>query len=353
MTTEKALTVAQPSALSDESQETLDRLVLVKDTLAPDLTLGELQLFALVAHRSGLDPFARQVYAVKRKGRMTIQTGIDGYRSIAARTGEYNGQDEPVYGPDCSCGKGSRHPESSTVRVYRKGMDHSIAATAYWHEYVPEAGPSGMGDVMWRKMPHVMIAKVAEALALRKAFPWDPTRKSGIGSDIYTADEMAQAESDPQPDLRSRIEARAHQDGMTLREFADAVSEMDPEAIRRVREEMYPDASGVKDLTDVQREALLARLQAGPTGDAGDEEEDGSPSEEQAEEGVYEEVPEEPRFTDGTTGEEPPPDHVPLGNPPIHADGACPVASPIDGSTCDREKGHRGRHRSSDMAQSW
>lgn len=346
MTDNKGLVVQDQRAvaLSDESQAILDRLVIVKDTLAPDLTLGELQLFALVAHRSGLDPFARQVYAVKRKGRMTIQTGIDGYRSIAARTGEYDGQDDPVFGPDCTCGKNPKHPESCTVRVYRKGMGRPVPATAFWHEYVPDAGQSGMGDVMWRKMPHVMLAKVAEALALRKAFPWDPTRQSGIGSDIYTADEMAQAESEPQPDLRARIEARS-QPGLTLREFADAVSEFDPDAIRRAREEMFPDVQVVKDLSDAQRADLLVRLTSSSTDDAEDEGDDGQSLEEQAEEGSFQEIEEEPRFTDGTTGEEV------EASAPAKAD--CPVVSPIDGATCDREKGHRGRHRSSDMAQSW
>jgi hypothetical protein len=131
---------------------------------------------------------------------VTFQTGIDGYRSIAARTGMYDGQDEPEYGPVCECGdnRPAGHPEFATVRVYRKGVTRAIAATAYWHEYKPGAGQSGHGDDMWMKMPRVMIAKVAEALALRKAFPYDPENRQGIGADIYTADEMSQA-GDPAP----------------------------------------------------------------------------------------------------------------------------------------------------------
>ena len=115
----------------------------VREVLAPDLSGDELKLFAMVAARSGLDPFAKQIYAVKRKGRVTFQTGIDGYRSIAARTGMYDGQDEPEYGPACGCGdnRPTGHPEWATVRVYRKGVTRAIAATAYWHEYKPEAGP--------------------------------------------------------------------------------------------------------------------------------------------------------------------------------------------------------------------
>lgn len=178
--------------------EMLAGLKTVQSVLAPDLNPEELRLFAMVANRSGLDPFAKQIYAVKRKGRVTFQTGIDGYRSIAARTGMYDGQDEPEYGPVCACQETpAGHPESATVRVYRKGVTRAIAATAFWHEYKPADN-----DFMWQRMPRVMIAKVAEALALRKAFPYDPERREGIGADVYTADEMAQADRAPAPPER-------------------------------------------------------------------------------------------------------------------------------------------------------
>jgi phage recombination protein Bet len=198
--TDRALTTAQ----------VLQGLGTVRGVLAPDLNDEELRLFAMVANRSGLDPFAKQIYALKRKGRVTFQTGIDGYRSIAARTGMYDGQDEPEYGPVCECGddRPAGHPEFATVRVYRKGVTRAIAATAYWHEYKPDKGENGRGDAMWTKMPRVMIAKVAEALALRKAFPYDPENRQGIGADIYTADEMSQAGTPepraPQPTLAEK-----------------------------------------------------------------------------------------------------------------------------------------------------
>ena len=232
-------------ALAPESREILEGLMVVRETLAPDLTAGELQLFALVAARSGLDPFARQIYAVKRQGRMTIQTGIDGYRSIAARTGEYDGQDEPTFGPNCPCDLQPKpHPESATVRVYRKGMGRPVGATAFWHEYVPDPRAA----MMWTKMPHVMVAKVAEALALRKAFPWDPNARTGIGSDIYTTEEMAQAENVPpvRPSWRGSRPGRPRSPvpACSLRYFAEAVREMDPLEIVRIRSEMFPEASG-------------------------------------------------------------------------------------------------------------
>jgi phage recombination protein Bet len=182
-------------------------LQTVKNVLAPDLSDDELKLFAMVAARSGLDPFAKQVYAVKRKGRVTFQTGIDGYRSIAARTGMYDGQDEPEFGPWIE--KPFGHPEFCVVRVHRKGVEHPISATAYWDEYKPQDN-----DFMWQRMPRVMLAKVAEALALRKAFPYDPDAKHGIGADLYTTEEMTQADRGtsapvvPQPTARERVAMR-------------------------------------------------------------------------------------------------------------------------------------------------
>jgi phage recombination protein Bet len=276
------------------ANEILSGLKTVQSVLAPDLTPEELQLFAMVANRSGLDPFAKQIYAVKRKGRVTFQTGIDGYRSIAARTGMYDGQDEPEYGPPCACGdkRPEGHPEFATVRVYRKGVTRAIAATAYWHEYKPEAGQSGQGDVMWTRMPRVMIAKVAEALALRKAFPYDPERKHGIGADVYTSDEMDQADRpatvrEPAPSLAERAAAKAAEVNATgvpsdAAEVASPEPTAEPSAPGLSRDEfltglertgispqyaanrasvLFPGVKGTE-LTDEQRAELLSDITA-------------------------------------------------------------------------------------------
>lgn len=187
---DKALVKAPSSAVADISDQ---ELAVLRDALNPDLNPTELRLFGLVAKRSGLDPFAKQIYAIKRQGKVKFQTSIDGYRSIAERTGDYDGQDEPVFSGPCACGQEPKgHPESATVAVYRKSMGRPIKATAFWHEYKPAPGtrPDGKpgdGDVMWRKMPRVMLAKVAEANALRKAFPY-------VMADVYTAEEMEQAD---------------------------------------------------------------------------------------------------------------------------------------------------------------
>jgi len=172
----------------DFSQEQIN---LIKSQIAPKATDDELKLFVYQAKRTGLDPLARQIYAIHRKSKdykgdwvekMTIQTSIDGFRVIAERSGDYAGQDEPVFVKD----DGDLYCK---VTVYRFRGDIRYPAAvgvAYWKEYVQtdrEGKPSGL----WAKMPHTMLSKVAEALALRKAYPQDL-------SGLYTWDEMNQAE---------------------------------------------------------------------------------------------------------------------------------------------------------------
>ena len=206
MTSELAPSAVSPAVAA--AYQVYERLNTVRNVLAPDLNDQELSLFALVAQRSGLDPFAKQIHAVKRKGRVTFQTGIDGYRSIAERTREYDGSDLPEFGPDCGCdGRPKPHPEWArvTVRRFANGRHMEQTGEAYWHEFNPVDN-----DFMWVKMPRNQLAKCAEALGLRKAFPY-------VYADIYTDDEMAQAgpaentavaAAAAQPTARERLAAR-------------------------------------------------------------------------------------------------------------------------------------------------
>lgn len=159
---------------------------LIKRTIAKDCTNDELALFLEVCRSSGLDPFRRQIYAIVRgsgdKRQMSIQTGIDGYRLLAARTGDLAGIDDPVYDAE-----ETEHPAWARVTVWRWSHDQRVpyTATARWKEYaaVYDGKPSGK----WRDMPYLMLGKCAEALALRRAFPAEL-------SGVYTPDEMAQAD---------------------------------------------------------------------------------------------------------------------------------------------------------------
>jgi len=130
-----------------------------------------------------LDPMQRQICAVWRFDKaagdevMQVQTQIDGYRVIAARTTQYAGSDDPIFDADDT---GNIHSCTQTVWRIVHNVRCPFTATAYWKEYKPSAG------FMWDKMPHTMIAKCAEALALRKAFPAD------LGG-LYIDAEMEQA----------------------------------------------------------------------------------------------------------------------------------------------------------------
>jgi phage recombination protein Bet len=181
--------VAPTSAVDPVIAEAMamrERLVPLKNALGiQDLTDQEMDLFAMVALRMRLDPFQKQIYAVKRQGKVTFQTGIDGFRSSAEETGQYRGSEEPEYGP--MIGSNPVHPEWARVTVLRRMPDGELvrqSATAYWDEYVV----TGSQGFQWTKMPRVMLAKCAEAAAFRKAFP-------KRFAQVYESAEMQQAEA--------------------------------------------------------------------------------------------------------------------------------------------------------------
>jgi phage recombination protein Bet len=153
------------------------QIELIKRTVAKDATDDELQMFLQVCKGAKLNPFLKQVHFVKFGGNASIIVGIDGFRSTAERTGAYAGSDDAVI--EEKDGK----PVKASVTVYKivQGERYSFTATARFSEY-------STGKQKWASMPFTMIAKCAEALALRKAFP---QQLSGF----YTPEEMEQAET--------------------------------------------------------------------------------------------------------------------------------------------------------------
>jgi phage recombination protein Bet len=224
-----AISTANPSAVYDGRQ-----LDLIRRTVAADCNQSEFDLFVTVARRTGLDPFRKQIYAVvygkddAAKRKMTLITGIDGMRAIAARSGRYRpDEDEPEYTYD----EGLKGPENplglvkARVKIWiadamRQGGWKPVTGLAHWDEFAPIKEESSEGyrwvdtgevwpdsgkpkkrkvaneggeivrmvdpKTQWPKMPRIMLAKCAEAQALRKAFPEDL-------SGLYEHAEMDQA----------------------------------------------------------------------------------------------------------------------------------------------------------------
>lgn len=187
MSNQGVLTVATNQDFWDDKQ-----LAALKQIGLENAPKGELGVFLHYCQRTGLDPFARQIYMIARGGKYTIQASIDGLRIVAQRSGRYLGQTSTLW-----CGEDGvwkdvwlekTPPVAAKVGVYVQGNEHPTYAVAKFESYA--VSYSGKLSGLWAKMPDLMIAKCAEALALRKAFPQDL-------SGVYTSEEMDQVDSQP------------------------------------------------------------------------------------------------------------------------------------------------------------
>ena len=178
-------------AIEDQEESERKRIDLIKKTVCKGASDDELNLFLHACRHTGLDPLMRQIYSIKRGNDRTIQLGIDGFRLIAERTGCYSPGRQSTYQYNEKWDK----ILSCTAYVMKKTSDgtwHEVAATAYFDEYYVEK------NTIWKEKPHCMIAKCAECLALRKAFP---ANLSGV----YGDDEMGQAKLEPIQEVEAEI----------------------------------------------------------------------------------------------------------------------------------------------------
>lgn len=163
-----------------------EQLDVMRQTVAAGTSPAEFALFLEVCKHRKLNPFNREIYVIPNKGKMTFQVSIDGLRLLAERSGKYQGQIGPFW-----CGKDGQWqevwledapPAAAKVGVIRSDFREPIYAVAKLKSY------KGTTPI-WEKMPDLMLAKCAESLALRRAFP---DQMAGL----YTREEMAQAEND-------------------------------------------------------------------------------------------------------------------------------------------------------------
>lgn len=219
----------QPTQLARRAEMfTADQEQMIRDMYAPGSSDLEFAVLLATAKARRLNPILGQIHFVKRKDRAqdennkwidvykwTVQVSIDGLRSKAEETKEYDGQDEPEFEDD------DQGPIVARVRVYRRGFSRPFVGVARWREYA-QTKVGGEPVHMWAKMPYHMLAKCAEALALRKAFP------EALGG-LYTADEMGQTENPERKAPRARVEQqeapRITQGTPPARKLADVIAE--------------------------------------------------------------------------------------------------------------------------------
>lgn len=155
---------------------------IIQATVAKGISPADFAHFEHLCLSKGLDPLAREVYAINRGGKTSIQVSIDGFMAMANRTGLLDGMEVIYYdaeGNGTEVWLSNKPPVACLVRVWRKGCSHPFSASVRMESYK-------QNSPLWRNMPEVLLSKCGVTLALRRGF-------ADIMSGLYSAEEMDQA----------------------------------------------------------------------------------------------------------------------------------------------------------------
>ena len=231
--------------------------------------------FIQACRRTGLDPTAKQIYAALIGGKWTILTGVDGFRVVAQRSGQYTGQ-TPIqwtadgvtwvdaWLPELQGGKKGDKPAAARIGILRKGFTEPLMQVVTWAEFGKSSGN-------WNDRPAHMLAIRAETHALRRAFPND-------FSGLYTPEDFDTDAVDtddaivilPSKDWKGMLDAATTKDEVTAvvdeiksiddgREFTDELRTYALArygTLSRAEAPTEPETSGVEDTPDEPDEPL-------------------------------------------------------------------------------------------------
>ena len=152
-----------------------DEINTIKNTVAKGASDSELKMFLSLASAHGLNPFQHEIWFVKMGGQNAIITARDGYLKIAQNNPHFRGMESDViYSGDkfrkdkdgitheyTLANRG--HIVGAYATVYRDDRDKPAYFFAPFDNYNKRGG-------VWQQYPHAMIIKVAEAMALKRAF---------------------------------------------------------------------------------------------------------------------------------------------------------------------------------------
>lgn len=244
-----------------------DRFALdvLRDQFAPDASDLDLQHFAYACGRLKLDPYAEQICLIGRnqkvrddRGRETWrlifrpQITVAGRRAIAGRTGRLAGIEGPQWCPPRRYGSdGERlplewldvwddddnYPYAARCLVWPTGWDHPVNGTVKWSEFAVTLGSGDQTKLspFWKRSPAHMLGKVAESLALRRAFP-----------EVETAVAYLDQAADREPDDANLItEAEAGTPPVSAALSPSIGPAADPERVPDYVYDNLPEAGGV------------------------------------------------------------------------------------------------------------
>lgn len=190
------------NATNEKNVSNQSMLSLLKSTVAIGATEDELKMLLYLSKEYNLDPLKKEIYLIKYSGRSSILTSRDGYLKIANEHPEFNGlESDVVYHGD----KLSKREDGSLLieygpehlafdkpkltgafcSVFRKDRTKATTVFVSIRDYYKKGAP------IWEQYTNAMILKVAEAMALKRAFSI---------SGLVTREEISGAEDNEIPE---------------------------------------------------------------------------------------------------------------------------------------------------------